>query len=187
MQRRIRYKKCYFDFFGAFVAAFLTAVGGGTVRDAILGSTPVFWLLDSTYLLVIIIAIVLTQLFSRFILSHTMIFLILDAIGIGVFTQIGITKAYQFSIFPPLAVVLGVMTAVFGGILRDIFCNEIPLILRKEIYATACLIGGFISICLRYFTINEHIVTTITILVIVSIRLISIKFNFSLPKLTIKR
>ncbi len=173
------------DLFGALFIGTITAIGGGTVRDVILGKAPVFWLKDINYLLTIIFSVFFTFLFKKKILLFKKSFIIFDAIGIGVFTLIGIQNSLIFNILPVFSILLGVMTAVMGGIFRDLFCREIPLIFQKEIYATACLIGGIIYFILNYFSINQNIIYLCTMISIIGIRLFSIKYKLSLPKITL--
>ncbi len=173
-----------FDLFGAFFVGLITAVGGGTTRDIILGLTPVFWIKDINYLLVIAGAVLFVFLFVKRVFEYPRLLLFFDAIGIGVFTLIGIEKSSAVFISPVFAILMGVLTAVMGGILRDVFCGNVPLIFKKEIYATACLVGGVIFFVLNSFEINKAITYTITMLFIISIRLISLKFNWQLPTLT---
>ena len=174
-----------FDMFGALFIGFMTAVGGGTVRDTILGNTPVFWLLDYSYLLLTVVAVLLTSLFARYILRLQNVFLVLDAIGIGVFTEIGIRKALAFDIMAPMAIILGVMTAVMGGMIRDVFSHEEPLILRKEVYATACLAGGGVFFLLKSLNAADTLITAVTILTVIIIRLVSIRYKLSIPRISL--
>ncbi len=171
-----------FDLFGILFIGFITAVGGGTTRDVILGLTPVFWIKDISYLLVIISAVVITLVFSRRVAALNKSLLFFDAIGIGVFTLIGVEKSTALEIAPVFAVMMGVLTAVMGGVLRDVFVNEIPLIFHKEIYATACFIGGIIYFTLVHLDIDKNIIYLVTMSVIIALRLSSIYFGWSLPK-----
>lgn len=173
------------DIFGALVIAFVTAVGGGTIRDMLLGNYPVFWLNDIYYLVVITVAAVITILFLKKDITREKLFLALDAIGIGVFTIIGIQKALQFNLLPPFCILMGIVTAVVGGMFRDILCNKIPQILKTEIYASACLIGGIVYFILLKLGVNNGITILSTIILIIAIRLLSLKYNLSLPKTSI--
>jgi uncharacterized membrane protein YeiH len=170
-----------FDPFGALSIGFVTAVGGGTVRDVVLGATPVFWLLDVNYLLVIAAGVAAVLLFARHILAYRRVLLVFDAVGIGVFTLIGISKAQAFGVSPVFAILMGVITAVMGGVLRDVLSNEVPLIFQKEIYATACLAGGLVYFLLARLGTGNTIVYLSTAAVVIVIRLVSIKYRLSLP------
>ncbi len=171
-----------FDVFGFFIVGFFTAVGGGTFRDVIIGNVPVFWLNDMYYVLVVTAAAVLTFLLTNIIRQFENLLQIMDALGIGVFTLIGIRIGLEKGLIPFFAVMMGVVTAVFGGIVRDILCNEIPLIFHREIYATACIIGGIVFIILNDLPIQDDIINFSVIICIVVVRLVSLKYNLSLPR-----
>ena len=130
-----------FDWFGAFIVGLVTAIGGGTIRDLFLSTTP-FWMLNYWYLIVTAIALGLVIIFKRYLvrLDHT--FFIFDTIGLALFVVIGIQKSLDFGFPMWVAIIMGTITGAFGGVLRDILINEEPLIFRKEVYATACLAGG---------------------------------------------
>ena len=172
-----------FDLFGAAFAAFVTAVGGGSVRDMFIGSTPVSWLNDGNYSIVILLGVAITFLFTPFLKKLRKTLFLFDAIGIGIFTIIGMEKALALGIQPGMASIMGLFSAVLGGVIRDTLCNDIPLIFKKEIYATACLLGTAGFFILQAFDVPKNITTIVTILIIISIRLLSVKFNWSLPKL----
>ena len=170
------------DWFGALFIGFVTAVGGGTTRDVLLGSHPVFWMKDSIPLLVIFSAVIFTFLFKRYILPLKKPLFIFDTIGLGIFTIIGLEKALSFGINPIAAVMMGMVTAVMGGIIRDTLCNDIPLIFRKEIYATPCLIGGGLYLLLDAYYIPKDIIIISTVMLIIMIRILAVRFKWSLPE-----
>ncbi|MGL4368697.1 MAG: trimeric intracellular cation channel family protein [Spirochaetota bacterium] len=170
------------DMFGVIVVGFVTAVGGGTIRDLILGNTPVFWLKDLNYLFAVLIGSTITFMLGKNILRLNIFLSISDAIGLGVFTLIGISKGLNSSLPPVFCVVMGVITAVAGGVIRDSLCQEIPMVLSREIYATACIAGGVLFFALRAFEMPETWSAVICVIVIIAIRLISIRMNLSLPK-----
>jgi len=171
------------DLFGAYFTGFITAIGGGTLRDVILGNFPVGWISDLNYMIVISLGVMLTFLFKQYIkkLKHTLF--LFDTIGIGVFTIIGIEKSLSLGIHPFLSIIMGLFSAVMGGVIRDTLCNDIPLIFRKEIYATACLMGGVLFIILDQFSINPALNQSITIACIIVFRILCIRFKISLPVL----
>lgn len=171
------------DLFGAYFTGFITAIGGGTLRDVILGNFPVGWITDLNYIIIISIGVAITFLFKDFIMGLKRTLFLFDTIGIGVFTIIGIEKSLALNIHPILAIIMGLFSAVMGGVIRDTLCNDIPLIFRKEIYATACLIGGILFICLGFLGISSSINQFITISCIIAIRIICIRFKISLPVL----
>ena len=171
------------DIFGASVIAFVTAVGGGTLRDLLIGSLPVGWAGDLNYLLVIGAGI-LSGLFFKGIferLRKTMF--LFDSIGIGLFTILGIQKTLDLGLSPVIAVLMGTISAVFGGVLRDTLMNEIPLIFRKEIYATACIIGGAMYLLLTQLMADDDWAVFITVAFIIGLRVLAVKRRWSLPGL----
>jgi uncharacterized membrane protein YeiH len=175
------------DFFGATVIGFVTAVGGGTLRDMMLGDTPVAWMRTINYFLVIVLGILITILFSRQVMKLRRTLFLFDTIGIAIFTIIGLNKALAFGIHPPLAVIMGITSAVVGGIIRDTLTNEVPLIFQKEIYATACIAGALVYLLLHYIGVSEVVNQSITILTIIAIRVVAVKYNISLPRLSINK
>jgi len=171
------------DPFGVFIIAFVTAVGGGTLRDVMIGRTPVGWMLDLKYVYVIIIGFILAIIFrKKFDRLRTSLFLF-DTIGLGVFTLIGLEKGINIGLHPVICIALGTMTACFGGVIRDILCTEIPVIFRKEIYATICILGGIVFFLLRKLDLDNDALYLTTSLVIISGRLMAVKFKWYLPTL----
>lgn len=171
------------DPFGVFIIAFVTAVGGGTLRDVMIVSTPVGWMQNLEYVYVIVFAFILSILFRRkFDKLRTSLFLF-DTIGLGVFTIIGLEKGINIGLHPVICIALGTMTACFGGVIRDILCNEIPVIFRKEIYATICILGGMVFFMLKKMQLNEDILYLSTSAVIISVRLMAVKYKWYLPVL----
>jgi uncharacterized membrane protein YeiH len=169
------------DGFGIFIIAFVTAVGGGTLRDVMIGRTPVGWMLDLEYVYVICIACVFAVVFrKKFDQLRTSLFLF-DTIGLGVFTLIGLEKGINIGLHPIICIALGTMTACFGGVIRDILCAEIPVIFRKEIYATICILGGVVFFILKKFNLDDSFLYITTSLVIISVRLMAVKFKWYLP------
>lgn len=180
------YKK-NLDPFGIIVIAVITSIGGGTLRDVLLQNYPVFWIKNIIYIVVICTASLLTQVWYRQISRVSDILLIFDAIGIGVFTIIGIKIALNFSVHPLICIIMGTITAVFGGVIRDVLCNEIPVILHRELYATLCMIGGGVFFLLKYLNIPMELSYTLSMLFIISTRIIAIRYNLSLHDFKISR
>lgn len=170
------------DLFGALFLGFVTAIGGGTTRDMMIGNTPVSWLQDPAYFYIIVVAVSLTCLFTKTILRFSKALFFFDTIGISVFTIIGIQKGVHAGIHPPLAVMMGILTAVMGGIIRDVLCNEIPLIFHKEIYATACLAGGVLFVLFVFLNVPEPFTALIAAGVIFTIRSLSVRKGWELPR-----
>lgn len=168
------------DPFGVFIIAFVTAVGGGTLRDVLIGRTPVGWMMNLQYVYVIILGFFLAIIFrKKFDKLRTSLFLF-DTIGLGVFTLIGLEKGITTGLHPVICVALGTMTACFGGVIRDILCNEIPTVFRKEIYATICIFGGIVFFVLRKLNLEDDVLYLVTSVVIISIRLLAVKYKWYL-------
>jgi len=171
------------DPFGVFIIAFVTAVGGGTLRDMLIGRTPVGWMRDVNYVYVIGLGYIIALLFRRKLDRLRTSLFLFDTIGLGVFTLIGLEKGIEVHLHPVICIALGTMTACFGGVIRDILCNEIPVIFRREIYATICIFGGVVFFALKYFQINNDLLYLITSLVIITVRLLAVKYKWYLPTL----
>lgn len=169
------------DLFGIFIIAFVTAIGGGTVRDILIGSTPVTWMENTLYIYLIGLVTIFAIIFRRK-LNHlkTSLFLF-DTIGLGVFTITGVEMGIQNDLNPIISITLGAMTGTFGGVIRDILCNEIPVIFRKEIYATACIIGGLAFVILHQMGVDIDVIYIVTSLTVIVIRLVVVKYHISLP------
>ena len=175
------------DPFGVFIIAFVTAVGGGTLRDVLIGRTPVGWMQDLKYVYVIILGFILSVIFrKKFDRLRTSLFLF-DTIGLGVFTLIGLERGILTGLHPIICIALGTMTACFGGVTRDILCNEIPVIFRREIYATICILGGIVFFVLKEWNLNDDILYLVTCIVIILVRLMAVKYKWYLPALEHKR
>ena len=167
------------DFFGAAVISFITAVGGGTLRDVLIGSTPVGWMQDLNYLLVIASGMLATVFFKRIFEKLRKTMFLFDSIGIGLFTILGLQKTLDLGLSPVVAVMMGTISAVFGGVLRDTLVNEIPMIFRKEVYATVCIAGGLIYLLLGETSLNNDFRIIITIAITISIRILAVVYNWS--------
>ncbi len=171
------------DPFGILIIAFVTAVGGGTLRDILIGVTPVSWMKDMTFTYVIFASTFFAVIVRNKInYLRTSLFLF-DTIGIGLYTVVGIEKGLGAGLHPIICIALGTMSACFGGVIRDMLCNEIPVIFRKEIYATACILGGVTYFALRFLPIDNNFIFIIAGAVVISTRLLAVKFKVSLPSL----
>ena len=171
------------DLFGILIIAFVTAVGGGTLRDMLIGQTPVGWMKDMTFTYAILGSTVLAVILRNKInYLRTSLFLF-DTIGIGLYTVIGIEKGLSAGLHPIICIALGTMSACFGGVIRDILCNEIPVIFRKEIYATACILGGLTYFLIRKLPIESDFVFMIAGAVVIVIRLLAVRFKIALPNI----
>lgn len=172
-----------FDIFGAGVLAFVTAVGGGTIRDVLIGNTPVGWMKDLNYLLCIVLAIPASYFFRQYIQKLRRTMFLFDTIGIGLFTVLGLKTTLAIGLSPIIAVMMGTVSAVFGGVVRDVLSREVPLIFRKEIYATACLVGGIVYLLILKTGLPEDWVIFITVIVVIGIRSLAVKKSLSLPRI----
>ncbi|GHV47424.1 membrane protein [Bacteroidia bacterium] len=171
-----------FDWFGAYVVGIVTAVGGGTVRDVLLDATP-FWMEQPSYLIVSGLALLFVIVFRKYVIRLNNTFFIFDAIGLGLFVIVGVVKTIDYGFPMWVAVVMGTITGSFGGMIRDILINEVPLIFRKDIYALACLAGGLVYYgCLSLsipYTVSQFISATSVFI----IRILAVKYHISLPAL----
>lgn len=173
------------DVFGIFVIAFVTALGGGTLRDIMIGETPVKWMQNITLGGVVLATTIVVVLFTNRLKNYHKILLLFDAFGMAFFTVVGISAGIKVNLEPPVCIALGTITASFGGVVRDIALNTIPLIFqKKEIYATACIIGGILFFVLKDLIASAIVLETICIAVIFLIRILALKFNWQLPAAT---
>ncbi len=171
-----------FDWFGAYVVGGVTAVGGGTMRDVFLGATP-FWMTQSSYLIVTGLALLFVIIFRKYVIRLNNTIFIFDAIGLGLFTVVGVAKTLEYGFPIWAAIIMGTVTGAFGGMLRDTLINEVPLIFRKDIYASACVIGGIIYyICLQ-INISLPVTQFISAATVFVTRAIAVKYHISLPVL----
>jgi uncharacterized membrane protein YeiH len=171
-----------FDPFGVLTIAFVTAIGGGAIRDLLLGDLPVTWLRNSQSSVVIITATVMTLIFSKWPERFQRSLLLFDALGLGLFTVVGIEKGLAHAFSPVICVALGTTTGCFGGITRDVLLNNIPLIFQKEIYATACIVGGGLFFLVHYISGAYYISSIAAIVVVILIRLLAMRYTWGLPK-----
>lgn len=169
------------DLFGIFIIAFVTAIGGGTIRDILIGNVPVTWMKNIIYIYLIGVVTIFSIIFRRNLDHLKKSLFLFDTIGLGVFTITGVEIGVQANLNPIISITLGAMTGTFGGVIRDILCNEIPVIFRKEIYATACLIGGLAFVVLYEFGVNTDVIYVVTTLTVILIRLVVVRYKISLP------
>jgi len=170
------------DPFGILIIAFVTAVGGGTLRD-ILINVPVAWMQDLTYVYVIVASTILAVIFRKRLGYIRRSLFLFDTIGISLFTIIGVEKGIAAGFSPVICVALGTMSACFGGVIRDILCNEIPIIFRKEIYATACILGATAYFVLHATPIPEGFIVIISGAIVFTVRFLAVYFKLSLPSI----
>jgi uncharacterized membrane protein YeiH len=174
------------DPFGVLIIAFVTAIGGGTVRDVLVGNFPVNWLHNGNTILIIFVSAILTMIFGSYLKHLNTALFIFDALGLGLFTIIGIEVGLKQGFSAGICIALGTISACFGGVIRDVLLNKVPLIFRKEIYALACIIGGIAYYLLKQTHLNDDVAKVICILMIFVIRFIAVRFNLSLPQIQLK-
>ncbi|MGL5914500.1 MAG: trimeric intracellular cation channel family protein [Bacteroidales bacterium] len=171
-----------FDWFGAYVIGIVTACGGGTLRDVLLGVSP-FWMHNPSYLIITAIAMIATIVLFKHLNKMASPLFIFDTLGLGLFVVVGLEKAL-FCGFPWwVAIIMGTITGSFGGVLRDILINEVPLIFRKEIYASACLCGGIIYFLVTLITIEAIYAQVICVTAVITTRILAQRYNIGLPVL----
>ena len=174
MQKRL-------DPFGVLVLAFVTAIGGGTLRDIMIGNLPVVWLRNGTAAIVIFAAALAAMLFSRYLRHFNSLLFVFDALGLGLFTITGLELAVEQDFSIGICIAIGTITACFGGVTRDVLLNNVPLLFRKEIYALACILGGLLYFLLKHYQVNAELSKIICIIAIFSIRVLAFRLNWSLP------
>lgn len=172
----------HFDWFGGFVCGFAVAIGGGTIRDVMLGVTP-FWMTSSIYFTCTIIALLVGILFSKKLSRMENAWLITDTLGLAMFTIAGLQKTLQYDHPFWVAIVMGCITGVAGGVIRDVLLNQEPIIFQKDIYAMASVAGGLIYWLLAALGINIGITSIITFFVICLVRYVAVRYHISLPLL----
>lgn len=172
-----------FDFFGCILVSMVNAIGGGTLRDLILARQPLFWTQDLSYLFVISLTSLLGQIFINH--SHKIdgTLKLFDAVGLAAFSVIGFNVALSLAMPYPVAVLLAVLTSIAGGIMRDMICNEIPLVLQKEIYISACIIGCFAHQAAGLLHLAASVQDAVMLLVVFMTRLLALRFDWHLPSL----
>lgn len=172
-----------FDVFGVIIIAFVTAVGGGMIRDVLINAHPINWIGDINYIWTILTAVGITFLFRSKIAPLRKTMFLFDTIGISVFTLLGLQKGLDYELHPFVALVMGMVSAVFGGVIRDVLTRRVPLIFKKEIYASVCLAGGVIYLILSKFNINEDVRFILSAATIIIIRTLVVKYELELPKI----
>ena len=169
-----------FDLVGALIIGFVTAIGGGTIRDVLIGRFPVGWLTDINYTLVILAGFIVALVFGQKVLRLRRSLFLFDTIGIGLFTILGIQTSLSFDLPVSACLIMGVVSACFGGVVRDVLANIVPLIFRSEIYATACFIGGVVYLGLDRILVNTEINMVFSMATVIIIRYFAIKRSWTL-------
>lgn len=169
-----------FDWFGALVVGFVTAVGGGTLRDMLIGA-PIFWMQSSVYMWGTLLAFFIVMVFRKFLVHLNNTIFWFDCIGLGLFAVVGYEKAFVLDYPIWVCIFMGTITGVVGGIIRDVLINEVPIIFTQDLYAVACIAGGILFAILQYFNIGIDVIQIITAIFIVVFRVIATKYHWRLP------
>ena len=175
------------DPLGVLVISFVTAIGGGTIRDVLLGDFPVAWLTNNTMAWVIATSIVTALFFGSTLKKFDRLLFLFDAAGLGLFTMIGIQKGIEHGLSTGICITLGTVTACFGGVLRDVLLNKVPIIFQKEIYALACIAGGLLFFVMHKLVLPDNANYITGILAVFITRLLAVRFNWCLPLFYIKK
>ena len=174
----------HFDWFGAYVVGLVTAIGGGTMRDLLLGVTP-FWMSQPSYLVVTGVALVFVMVFRKYVVHMNNTIFIFDAIGLSLFVVVGIERSLDAGFPFWVAITMGMITGSIGSVTRDILINELPLIFRKDIYALACVFGGFVYLGCYKLGAGEVFTEVATALSVILVRIVAVKFHISVPVLKV--
>jgi len=169
-----------FDLVGSLIIGFVTAIGGGTIRDILIGRHPVGWLNDRNYFIAICGGYLIAYFFKSKVEQFRKGMFLFDTVGIGLFTILGIDIAKSYELNIEVCLTMGVISACFGGVLRDVLTNEVPLIFRKEIYASACLAGGIVYLFLNYYLPFQHLNMLISMASVMLIRYLAVKKSWAL-------
>ncbi|WP_201590326.1 trimeric intracellular cation channel family protein [Psychrobacter fozii] len=172
-----------FDISGCILVAMVNAIGGGTLRDMALDRHPLFWMTDLNYVIVITVTSLILQIFFHLYHKIDKALKLFDAIGLAAFSVIGFKIALTQDMSPIIAIMMGVWTAMIGGMLRDIICNEIPLVLQREIYITASIAGSVAYLILQQFGVSSGINEFIMLFIIFAVRMLALKFDWHLPSI----
>lgn len=171
-----------FDWFGAYIVGMVTAIGGGTIRDVMLGLPP-FWMTNSIYVICCALALLYVICFGKHIIRQNSTWFIFDAIGLALFNIIGIEKTLNMGYPFWMAIIMGTITGAAGGVIRDVFINEAPLIFRKDIYAMACVVGGVVYVIGHKLGLTAEINALLSGIVVVLTRIVAVKHHWHLPVL----
>ncbi|MFA9485774.1 trimeric intracellular cation channel family protein [Moraxella haemolytica] len=172
-----------FDFFGCILVSMVNAIGGGTIRDVMLDRHPLFWMTDLNYIIIITLTSLICQMFFSYYQKIDWTLKFFDAVGLAAFSIIGLKVGLSFGAHPFIAVMMAVLTSIAGGIMRDMICNEIPLVLQKEIYISASIIGSVVYFLLGYLGVVNGIQDTLALGIIFGVRMLAIRFDWHLPSI----
>nr|WP_255531383.1 trimeric intracellular cation channel family protein [Pontibacter sp. 172403-2] len=170
------------DWFGAAFTGFVTAIGGGTLRDVLLGSYPLVWIEDIRLLYIILAGIACSGILYRWLERLRRTLFLFDTLGISLFTIVGTEKTLSLGFRPEIAAIMGMFSAVMGGVIRDMLTNKVPVLFRKEIYSSACLMGAAFYLVLAGLHVERNTNFIVSIVFIILLRLAAVRYNLSLPK-----
>lgn len=176
-----------FDPFGVLSIAFVTAVGGGTLRDVLLTDKSVFWIEDPSYIYYIVLGTLVAIIFKHRLLKIQKFLLAFDTIGLSLFTIIGVNVGLEYNLDFSICLILGTLTGAFGGVLRDILVNQVPVIFKKEIYASTSIVGGAIYLILIKFKVDPPLQQIIPMVTIILLRFIIVFKNISFPAISLDK
>ena len=174
-----------FDWFGGFVCGIAVAIGGGTIRDVMIGVTP-FWMTSSIYIICTVLAQLFVIVFSKFLKRLDNTWFVFDTLGLALFTIAGIQKSLAFDFPFWVAIIMGCMTGSAGGVIRDVLLNNVPIIFQKEIYAMASILGGLVYWVLISLGVDVSITVVSSFLVVCVIRFLAVRYHLSLPRLRLE-
>ena len=174
------------DWFGAYIIGLVTAIGGGTTRDILIGLTP-FWMIDPKYVLVTAVALVVSLVFRERITRLGKAIFLFDSIGLGLFTVVGISISLDAGLPIWVCIVMGTITGSVGGVVRDILLNEVPLLFRKDIYALASIAGGLVYFGCLLVGLPVDVTAVVAALTVITLRLIAVKYHVHLPQFNIEK
>jgi len=176
-----------FDWLGVVVIAFVTAVGGGTIRDLLLDQNPIFWIRDTTYVYVVLAATAATLVYARFRKPPQMSLLIADALGLALFTIGGAQIAEAQNLSPVIVIFMGTITGAVGGVVRDVLCGEVPILLRPaELYATTAIVGAAAYLVLQQLDVPVDAAALSSVAIIAVFRIAAIVWQLKLPVFSVK-
>lgn len=175
-----------FDWFGAYTIGFVTAIGGGTMRDVFLGVNP-FWMLNPWYAVATVGGLIVVIVFKKYLVKIEGTFYIFDAFGLALFVDVGIYKTLMMGYPMWVAIIMGTITGAMGGVLRDIFINEVPLVFRKEIYATVCIAGGFLYWLCGVLGGSSVVQQMACAVLVIVIRFLAVKHNWAMPGIKMQK
>ncbi|MCW5921011.1 MAG: trimeric intracellular cation channel family protein [Saprospiraceae bacterium] len=169
------------DVFGVLVITFATAIGGGTIRDMMIGNTPVAWLKDQQTIAVIFGSYLLTLIFRPYLRHFSKTLAVFDAVGLGFATIVGLQRGIEANLSPTICITLGMVSGCFGGVVRDVLLNEIPLVFRKDIYASASLLGGALYFLFASWDMFRPLAATLSMLFIIGVRVAVLRYGWEFP------